>query len=78
MSVAKITFVGPAALALRVATALADAEGVELVSSGAPLPHGDGLVALDVTAEGSLRDVAAAVDRVRATLPAGARLDVDG
>ncbi|MET0143952.1 MAG: hypothetical protein ABW122_12650 [Ilumatobacteraceae bacterium] len=76
MSATRIRFVGPASLALGVATALADADGVELLSSEVPAPQGAGVVALDVTVDGSLREVAGAVDRIRDGLPPGARIDV--
>ena len=76
MSAHRITFVGPPALALQVVTALADGEGVDLTASEPPRPHSQGTVTLDVTVDGSTRDVASAVGRVRETLPQGATLDV--
>jgi hypothetical protein len=72
----RITFVGPPALALQVVTALADGEGVDLTASEPPRPHGQGTVTLDVTVDGSTRDVTSAVGRVRATLPHGATLAI--
>ena len=44
----RVRFEGPVGLALRVATALADADGVDLTSSEAPTPKASGLVGLDV------------------------------
>ena len=76
MTVHRIRFEGPAPLAVRVVTALADAEGVELVSSE---PHSildDGRVGLDVAVEGDPDAVAAAVADMRARLPDGASIEV--
>jgi len=74
----RITYEGPAALAMGAATALADAEGVELTSADRPEPLA-GLpdrARLAVTVEGAPEDVAEAVALVRAGLPADCELTV--
>ena len=76
MTTIKVKFVGPAAHALGVATALADADGVELVSSDRPATVDDGVVALGVTVEGTLDDVADAVARLRGEIPSGASIEI--
>lgn len=53
MSNYRVRFEGPAALTLCVATALADAAGVELISSDQPVTIGENIVALNVTVEGA-------------------------
>jgi hypothetical protein len=65
----RVRFEGPAALALRVATTLADAEGVELISSEQPVSLGDGTVALNVIVEGEHDAVAEAVAAIRREMP---------
>jgi hypothetical protein len=75
MSTFAITFEGPAALALGVVTELADADGVDLASSDAPTPIGDGLVRLGVVVRGDERTVTTALAAIRAGLPAGATID---
>ena len=72
----RVRFEGPAALALRVMTALADAEGVELVASDQPDALEDAMVALNVTVEGSFDEVADAVATIRGEVPAGASLEI--
>ena len=76
MTIYRITFAGPASLALGVVTALADAEGVELTSSEPPTPTEGGSVVLDVTVEGASIAVGGAVDRLRDDLPSGATISV--
>jgi hypothetical protein len=76
VTIYRIRFEGPTGLALRVATALADADGVDLTSSDAPAPRASGLVGLDVTVEGLPDDVIAAVGGVRAWLPKTASIDI--
>ena len=51
----RVRFEGPVALVVDVATALADAEGVELTSSDQPITVDEGVVALDLTVEGRVR-----------------------
>jgi hypothetical protein len=72
----RVRFEGPAALALRVATALADADGVELTSSDQPLTLDHNIVALNVTVEGAFDAVADAVARIRGEIPAGASVEI--
>ena len=74
----RVRFEGPAALALRVMTALADAEGVELVSSDQPAALDDVMVALNVTVEGTFDEVADAVATIRGEIPSGASLEIAG
>jgi hypothetical protein len=78
VTVYRVRFEGPAALAVRVATALADADGVELISSEPP-SHRDGTnVQLDVSVEGALDAVAAAVAGVHGGMPRGASVEIVG
>ncbi|HEX6660134.1 MAG TPA: hypothetical protein VF065_18715 [Ilumatobacter sp.] len=74
----RVRFEGPASLALSVATALADAEGVELISSDQPAALDDGMVALNVTVEGAFDAVADAVAGIRDEIPSGASLEIAG
>ena len=76
MTTYRITFEGPASLALSVVTALADAEGVELISSEPPTPTESGSVVLGVTVDGASIAVGGAVDRIRDGLPAGSTITV--
>ena len=76
MIVHRIRFEGPAALTVGVATALADADGVDLVSAEAPSLLDDGRVGLDVAVEGTPDAVAAAVANLRERLPEGAAVEV--
>jgi len=74
----RVRFEGPAALALRVATALADADGVELISSDQPATLDDTMVALNVTVEGTFDDVADAVASIHGEIPSSASLEITG
>lgn len=74
----RIRFEGPAALAVGVATALADADGVELTSSEPPSALDGGKVRLDVVVDGRDEDVVAAVSAIGGDLPAGASLELVG
>ena len=76
MTTYRVRFEGPSALTLRVATALADANGVELVSSDQPLSLAEGTVALNVAVEGAFDAVAAAVANIRADLPSDASIEI--
>jgi hypothetical protein len=73
----RIRFEGPAALAVSVATALADADGVELTSSEQPSILDKNTVELNVSVEGKRGAVTAAVSGIRDGLPAGASIDFD-
>jgi hypothetical protein len=72
----RIRFEGPAALAVRVATALADADGVELTSSAKPSVVDEGSVGLDLSVEGTRDVVVAAVSDIADGLPAGASIEL--
>ncbi len=76
MTTYRIRFEGPVELALRVATALADADGVDLTSSETPVPRASGLVGLNVTVDGLPDDVIAAVGGVRGWLPDAATIEI--
>lgn len=76
MTAFRVRFEGPAALAVGVLTALADADGVELVSSEPPSNRGANTVRLDVAVEGTGEDVAAAVASIRDGLPEGESLEI--
>lgn len=72
MTIYRIRFEGPAALAVRVATALADADGVDLTRSGQPKMLGENTVELDLSVEGTRDAVAVAVSTISDELPDGA------
>jgi hypothetical protein len=74
----RVRFEGPAALALPVARALADADGVDLISSDQPVTLGDSMVALEVTVEGTFDAVADAVARIRDETPSEASIEITG
>ena len=78
MTVHTIRFEGPAALAVRVATALADADGVDLTSSATPAVLDADTVELSLTAEGTQDDIAGAVADIKAGLPRGASIEIIG
>ncbi len=67
---------GAAALAVRVATALADADGVDLISSEPPSNRDENTVQLDLAVQGALDAVAAAVESIRRGLPKGASIEI--
>lgn len=72
----RVRFEGPAALTLHVATALADADGIELISSDQPVTLDGSTVALNVTVEGAFDAVADAVTRIRGEVPPGASIEI--
>jgi len=76
VTVYRITFKGPAALALRVATALADADGVELTSSEPPSVVDVDTVKLGLAVEGAPDSVTDALASIRHGLPPGASIEV--
>jgi hypothetical protein len=78
VTVHRIRFEGPAAIAVGVATTLADADGVDLISSDPPASAHGGAVELDVSVEGPLDAVRAAVKHIRDGLPDGASIEVTG
>jgi len=59
---------------LRVATELAEADGVELTSSDKPVNLDEGKVALAVTVEGQFDAVADAIAGIRGGLPSTASI----
>ena len=76
MTAYRIRFEGPAALAVGVATALADADDVDLTSSSQPSILDANTVALDLTAEGPIEAITAAIARIRDGLPWSASIDI--
>jgi hypothetical protein len=74
----RVRFEGPAGHALRVATTLADAEGVELVSSDQPVTLDHQTVELSLTVEGTFDAVADAVASIRSEIPPGASIEITG
>jgi hypothetical protein len=72
----RIRFEGPAALVVRVATALADADGIDLTSSGQPSIIDENSVALDLSVEGTRAAVSAAVADIDDGLPDGASIEL--
>jgi hypothetical protein len=72
----RIRFEGPAALAVRVATALADADGVDLTHSAQPSIVDESNVALDLSVDGTREAVAAAVADIGDDLPRGATITI--
>jgi hypothetical protein len=73
----RIRFEGAAAAALTVATAIADADGVDLTSSEPPAPLADGRVRLDLSVRGPSESIVAAVDELGRGLPAGSSIEID-
>jgi hypothetical protein len=74
----RVRFEGSITLALRVATTLADADGVELISSDQPLSLGDGTVALNVMVAGEFDAVVDAVAGIRREMPPRASIEITG
>ena len=70
----RITYEGPSRIALRVATDLAAADGLDLTASSPPTPIGDSTFALEMTVEGTHDAVTSAVETVRDGLPDGASI----
>ena len=79
MTVHRITYEGPASLALPTATLIADSDGVDLTSAGPPQPADGvaGTVVLALTVEGAPEAVQAAVRTVAGGLPPEARVTID-
>jgi hypothetical protein len=76
VTVYRIRFEGPAALAVGVATALADADGVELTSSAKPSILDEHTVELNVSVEGARHAVVVAVSSISDELPGGASIEI--
>jgi hypothetical protein len=74
----RITYEGPASQAVRAATLLADADGVELTSSQPPqhAPGSNDVVVLPLTVEGTSDAVLDAVGQLREALGPGARIEI--
>ena len=73
----RVSIHAPVALALQTVTALADSAGVDLTSSEPPASSGDHMIDLDVIVEGDHAAIAAAVDDIRAGLPAGSSISIE-
>jgi hypothetical protein len=79
VTVHRMRFEGPRHLAVRVATRLADVDGVDLVASQPPQVLGPDAVALEVEVEGDRAVLSDALAAIRDDLPPGASIDfVDG
>ena len=63
---------------MRMATALADADGVDLVSSSPPVVIDADTVQLDLSADGTHDDIADAISTIGDELPDGASIEVIG
>jgi hypothetical protein len=63
-------------MAIRIATELADADGVELISSEPPSMVGSDTVKLGVVVEGTLGAVTDAVAGIRDGMPSGASIEI--
>ena len=72
----RITFEGPADLAIGLATALADADGVDLTGSDPIAKVDDHTVRLGMTAAGSIDAIGHTLAALRAGLPSGATITV--
>jgi hypothetical protein len=79
MAAHQITYEGPSSLAVRAATMLADADGVELVSSQPPERRDKAAdkVVLAFTVEGTAKAVMAAVRIVGDSLPPTATMSIE-
>jgi hypothetical protein len=79
MAAHQIKYEGPSSLAVRAATMLADADGVELVSSKVPERSNDAAdkVLLALTVEGTADAVMAAVTLIGQTLPPQATITIE-
>jgi hypothetical protein len=73
----RIRFEGAAAAALTVATAIADADGVDLTSSEPPVTLSDGRVRLDLTVDASSESVAGALAEIRPRLPDDSSIELE-
>ena len=73
----RIRFEGASSAALTVATAIADADGIDLTSSEPPVAVADGTVRLAFTVQGSSESIVAAVDEIGRTLPDDSSIELD-
>jgi hypothetical protein len=76
VTVYRVVFEGPAAMAVRIATELADADGVELTSSEPLAVVGVDTVRLAVAVEGEFDAVTDAIAGIRGGLPSGASIQL--
>lgn len=74
MTAYRITYTGPPSFAVQVATALADADGVELTAQAPAPPDGGDRILLTLSVEGEPDDIADAVTAADASLPPGSML----
>lgn len=72
----RVRYEGPQELAVGIATALADADGVDLTASEPPERTAAGVI-LQLIVEGSPDDVLDAVGSARSSLPDDARIQLD-
>ena len=77
MTVYRVRLEAPTTLALQTVTALADADGVDLVSSGHPSRHGDDVVELLVEVDATRAAADTAIRDISAGLPDGASISLD-
>ena len=74
----QVKYEGPPALAVQVATLLADAEGIDLKSAERrERADGSGETVLVLTIDGTTEAMTAAVGSIEAQLPSEARITVD-
>jgi hypothetical protein len=76
MPVYRVRFEGPSALAVGTATALADADGVDLVSSATSPNARDHTVRVDLDVEGTFDAITDAVEAIRRDLGDGATIAI--
>lgn len=73
----RISYEGPRSFAVRAATLLAEADGIELTSSEPPARLDDDSVMLALSVEASAEDVEDALSAIAAQLPRGATMHLD-
>jgi hypothetical protein len=73
----RISYEGPRSFAVRAATLLAEADGIELTSSEPPARRDDDGVMLALTVEATAQDVEDALGAIAAQLPPGATMLLD-
>jgi hypothetical protein len=74
----RISYVGPPSFAVRAATLLAEADGIELTSSEPPAHRDDDSVLLALTVEATQQAVDKALNDIAALLPPEATMRLDG
>jgi hypothetical protein len=73
----RISYVGPRSFAVRAATLLAEADGIELTASEPPANRDDDSVLLSLSVEATQQAVDDALRDIAALLPPGAAMRVD-